>query len=99
MRSKEIFERGYYDDEDEMMFSDSDFDDMELEDYDDLVYNPTHVNIPDETVVNLVQNAQIIETLPWGEMLQFINENWNRMNGTYYISYEGGVLHSFSASS
>lgn len=100
MKSKDIFEQFDYEISDETL-NDEDFSDMGFDDLSNFVlqFNPIHVQINPDTIVDLVQNARVINTMPWNKMIEFINTNFDDMNGTYNVSENGMVLFSFDASS
>ena len=99
MKSKELFEEKI-ELEDEItddMISDMDFSDMDFSEYEEFgtVFEPNHVQIDDNVVVDLIQNGMVIKTKTWGDMIAFIEENYHLMNGSYIISHQGSQLHNF----
>jgi len=90
MISKDIFNT----DEDEFDFTNIDF-----ESYEDFLYNPVGVHIDPETRVDVIQNAQVIKTDSWENIVAWINDNFNKLSGKFDISHQGAVLHTITLSS
>ena len=100
MKSKQIFENNMESpDDDSLMFdfSDMNFSDMNNNEF-ELQFNPIHVQIDDSTIVDLIQNGMVIQSKPWGELIMWINDNFDLMNGIFKIAHMGSVLHTFSVS-
>lgn len=77
---------------------DIDFTKFGLENFDKLMFNPVHVSIAPETFVDLVKDARIIKSGSWEEIIDWINDNWVKLNGKYDVSKQGAVLHSITVS-
>ena len=104
METQDIFKVNTDEDQVKMdldsLFSDEDFTDLRqfdsLDGYDQLLFNPSHVNIDNSTIVDLIHNGLIMKTVNWKQMILFINEKWATLNGTYQVSQDGMVLHTFT---
>lgn len=86
MISKDIFTPV---DEDEFEFVSAD-----IEDYDEMRFNPAGVHISDDTIVDVIQNAQVIKSGRWDNIVLWINDNYNKLNGQYDIAHQGAVLYT-----
>ena len=98
MKSKDIFE---FEDTIDNSTNELDFSDMnmDLDDYDDLMYNPLHVDIPDDTYVDLIKDTQIIKSGEWKEINKWITDNFDDLSGTFEIAKGGSILFKFTLSS
>lgn len=74
------------------------FSNVDFEHYDAMRYNPSHVEIDPETRVDLVRDGQIITTDTWENVVGFINDNYDKMNGKFDVSRGGAVLHTVTLS-
>ena len=89
MISKDIF-----DVDEEFGFNNTDF-----ETYDEMRFNPTGVHIADDSVVDVIQNAQVIKTDRWDATVTWINDNYTTLTGKFDISQRGAVLYTVTLSS
>lgn len=78
---------------------DFDFSNVDFESYDEMRYNPVGVNIDPETPVDLVRDGQILRTGNWEDIVTWINDNFNKLNGKFDVSRQGAVLHTITLSS
>ena len=71
---------------------------LDLDAHDELMFNPTHVMIPEEEVVDLIDgNGTIIFTRSFKEV-KYINHNWDSLTGKYEIAENMVVLYTFTIS-
>jgi len=76
-----------------------DFSNVDIEIYDSMRYNPQNVAIDPDTNVDLVRDGQIIKTGSWENIVAWINDNFNQLNGKFDVSRGGAVLHTITLSS
>ena len=91
MISKDIFTAV---DEDEFDFVSAD-----IETYDEMRFNPVGVHISDDTIVDVIQNAQVIKSGRWDSIVAWFNDNYHELNGNFDISHRGAVLYTAKLSS
>lgn len=107
MKFKQVSEQMDVQNLDSWLPADNDFDfqdieldlsDLSLTDYDELLFNPTHVSIDPDTTVNLVQDANVLKTDTWANVISWINDNWPKLSGRYDVSKDGQSLYDFTIS-
>lgn len=74
------------------------FTNVDFESYDELRFNPSHVRIDPEVMVDLVRDGQILRTASWEDIIQWINDNYRKLNGKFDVSRGGAVLHTITLS-
>lgn len=83
------------------LFTDDDefeFNNVDFESYQELLYNPVHVDINPDTIVDVIHNGQVIKTDEWEKVIDWINTDWDSLNGQYDVSQQGAVLHTIKVS-
>lgn len=75
-----------------------DFNNVDFESYQELLYNPVHVDINPDTIVDVIHNGQVIKTDEWEKVIDWINTDWDSLNGQYDVSQQGAVLHTIKVS-
>lgn len=88
MRSKDLFDNEF----------DGSFSNVDFESYDEMRYNPSHVEIDPQTRVDLVRDGQILQTDTWEMIIQWINDNYSKLSGKFDVSRGGAVLHTVTLS-
>jgi len=78
---------------------DFDFVNADFEAFDEMRFNPVGVNISDDTMVDVIQNAQVIKSGRWDSIVAWINDNYSSLTGKFDISHRGAVLYTVSLSS
>lgn len=56
---------------------------------------PTHINVDEGDTVSLVHDGQTLRTSTWKELKDWLSKNWDNLQGTYFVSQDGQVLHRF----
>ena len=71
-----------------------DMSNMSFTDFNQFMFNPVNVMIDDDEIVDLVKDANILHTDSWSNTIGWINDNWDKLNGTYTVSQRGVPLYS-----
>jgi len=62
------------------------------------LFNPEGVDISDDQIVDLVKDAIVLKTDTWKNIIDWINENKEKLVGNFIVADRGYVLHQFTIS-
>lgn len=62
------------------------------------IFMPSHTDIEETDIVRLTKNGKTVKHDQWSAIKDYIRNNWDQMRGTYKITQNRSVLHSFDIS-
>lgn len=60
------------------------------------IINPMSVVIDPNTYVEVIKNDDYIYEGYWGEVVDWLEDNWDSLSGSYDIVRDGETVHSFT---
>lgn len=97
MKTDEIFEEMDFEGLEEEFEDDEVYevgDEPEQDDY--YQFDPVSVTLDEDEIVAIVKDGETIDVDEWGAIKEWVNENWEQLNGTYHITQNGATIYSFS---